>query len=217
MAEQVLPRSLVEALLELAWAEHDGEHFLVPVWGHQAQWDARQHPAVHAVFAAAYGDERLWVSMDGMSIAPPSDEPYLEIHRDEGEEPRHMDRYQGVLYLTDVAPDQAAFCAAPDGTDGEVVPVPGRAGDLVVWHATLAHGVGPNTTETARVVQYIGMQPPGFWRELEQERADRIELYESGRANPYYRDRPGHDRVEPWPPAELSALGRRLLGLDSWD
>ena len=212
-----MQRSIVDALLEVAWAQYDGEHFHVPVWGHQAQWDARQHPAVHAVFAAVYGDERLWVSMDGMAIAPPSDEPYMEIHRDAGEEPRHMDRYQGVLYLTDVAPDQAAFCAAPDGRDGEVVPVPGRPGDLVVWHATLAHGVGANTTDTARVVQYIGMQPPGFWRGVEQERADRIELYESGRPNPHYRDRPGHDRVEPWPPAELSPLGRRLLGLDAWD
>ena len=33
---------------------------LVPMWGHQAQWDIRQHPALHAIWAALWGTDALW-------------------------------------------------------------------------------------------------------------------------------------------------------------
>jgi hypothetical protein len=47
-------------------------------------------------------------------------------------------------------------------------------------------------------------------------RAAAIESWQSGRCVPWWRSRPGYDRVEEWPPARLTALGRRLLGLDDW-
>ena len=43
---------------------------LVPVHQHQALWDSRQEPAVHAAFSAIHGTERLWVSMDRASYKP---------------------------------------------------------------------------------------------------------------------------------------------------
>jgi hypothetical protein len=36
-----------------------------------------------------------------------------------------------------------------------------------------------------------------------------IELWRSGRRVPSWRNRRGYDRIEPWPPARLSELGRR--------
>ena len=79
----------------------------------------------------------------------------------------------------------------------------------VVWDSRLAHG----TDTKPRITQSVTMQPPGFWGESAR---DRIVLWETGRANPYYAGWPGFDAVQPWPPAELTPLGRRLLGLDEW-
>jgi len=43
------------------WDEYgrDG-HDLLPIWGHQAQWDIRQHPQMHGIWAALWGAEKLW-------------------------------------------------------------------------------------------------------------------------------------------------------------
>jgi hypothetical protein len=42
--------------------------------------------------------------------------------------------------------------------------------------------------------------------------AGRVELYEAGRSTfPEY-----DGQVEPWPPATLTPLGRRLLGAEPW-
>ena len=35
-------------------------------------------------------------------------------------------------------------------------------------------------------------------------------------APPWWRRKPGHDRVEPSPPATLNAQGKRLLGIETW-
>lgn len=43
-----------------------------------------------------------------------------------------------------------------------------------------------------------------------------VDSWRTGRCFPWWRDRPGYDRIEPWPPAALTQLGRRLLGLDDW-
>jgi len=43
-----------------------------------------------------------------------------------------------------------------------------------------------------------------------------VASWRSGRAPAGMRPRPGYDRIEPWPPADLTLLGRRLLGLDNW-
>jgi hypothetical protein len=211
-----------------------------PLWAHQAQWDVRQHPAVHAAFAAAYGREDLVVSQDSVGFKPPvaatasrAAQP-LSIHWDL--DPRYPEvSVQGVLYLTDTGPEHGAFCCVPglfadlddwlarhpdndsfdvDLEDHPVVPVPGAAGDLIVFSSRLPHGNGVNTAATPRVVQYIAMWPAGFWGDRREEHAER---YRSGTANPAWQARPGWDRPQPWAPAQLTPLGRRLAGLDAWD
>jgi len=50
----------------------------------------------------------------------------------------------------------------------------------------------------------------------ERERQASIESWRTGRCVPWWRGRPGYNRVEPWSPASLTELGRRLLGLEQW-
>jgi hypothetical protein len=42
------------------------------------------------------------------------------------------------------------------------------------------------------------------------------EVWRTGRAYAGFRGKPGWGGVETWPPAELTPLGRRLLGLEPW-
>lgn len=244
-----VPGQLVDALLSVVcgefaidlhdpatWYGHPGQ---MPLWGHQAQWEVRQHPALHSAFAAAHGTERLWVSMDFPLFKPPYD---AEAHGEEGDalpihwdvDPRERHLVQGMLHLVDSPEERGAFRCVPallhdrtawferhpaddlfeiDVEGNEIVSVACSAGDLLLWDSRLPHGNGRNIDTKPRLTQAIAMQPPGFLGETAQ---DRIALWESGRANPYYIHQPGFDRVEPWPAATLTPLGRRLLGLDEW-
>jgi len=54
------------------WDAYGGEpRDFVPIWGHQAQWDIRQHPNLHHIWATLYGTERLFVSLDSCRFTPP--------------------------------------------------------------------------------------------------------------------------------------------------
>jgi hypothetical protein len=96
------------------WDAYGGEmRDLVPIWGHQAQWDIRQHPNLHSIWATLWGTQRLCVSLDSSRFTPPWTphyaEPYpIHWHHD----PRNVEArmFQGVLALTDTAPDQGGFC-----------------------------------------------------------------------------------------------------------
>lgn len=248
--QQVVPPENVAAVLDVVRELEDfdvadpatwyGRDPTVPVWGHQALWDNRQHPAVHAAFAHAYGTERLWVSMDRVAIKPPvppgeragGDARPMHWDLDPRDPPGRL--FEGVLYLTDTAIEQSGFCCVPElfrdrvgwlqrhpgadthdiDTEGApIVIVAGRAGDLVIYDAMLPHGSGRNTAGSPLLAQYIAMHTPGFWGDTAQER---IALWREGQVKPEWRDPPGDDRVAPWPPAQLTPLGRRLLGLDPW-
>jgi hypothetical protein len=97
-----------------------------------------------------------------------------------------------------------------------VTPIPMKAGDLVIWNRLLAHGNGRNTGTRPRLAQYLTMYPA---RDDEAQRQERIACWREGRAPSYWeKDIPekfrGRERGRP--PAELSPLGRKLLGLDRW-
>jgi hypothetical protein len=144
--------------------------------------------------------------------------------------------FQGVLALTDTAIDQGGFCCVPSlyrnpdawpdrpiideagaeewlaNTNGcEIVHVPAQAGDLVVWDSRLPHSNSKNLSAKPRIAFYVMMGPTD-----EGLRRTSVESWRSGRCVPWWRDRDGYDRIETWPPANLTELGRRLLGLDPW-
>jgi hypothetical protein len=219
------------------WHEHGGQMCdLIPIWGHQAQWDIRQHPGLHRIWAALWGTEALAVSLDSCRFTPPWQSGYAEpygIHWDHDPHDDGKRMFQGVLALTDTAAGQGGFrCVpslfhdrtawpkAPAGPDDwladtagrEIVHVPASAGDLIVWDSRLPHGNSRNLGAAPRLAFYIQMFP------ADRAQSDvAIASWRSGRCVPWWRDRPGYDRTEPWRPATLSPLGRRLLGLDSWD
>jgi hypothetical protein len=149
---------------------------------------------------------------------------------------------QGVLALTDTTEEMGGFCCipgfhrvleawireqpadrnprAPDLSrlpEGyKVTPIAMEAGDLVIWDRTLAHGNGRNVGTRPRLAQYITMHPAGDDWERRQER---IACWQERHAPSYWeRDIPEklRGREKRFPPAELTPLGRKLLGLDPW-
>jgi hypothetical protein len=208
---------------------------LVPIWGHQAQWDI---PQLHAIWSALWGIETLWVTLDSCRFTPPWQPGYAEpfgLHWDHDPHNAGTRNIQGVLALTDTAADQGGFRCVPslyreraawptaptcdedgdedwlaDAAGREVVHVPAAAGDLVVWDSRLPHGNSKNRSDRPRLAFYVAMVPAQGANEAA------IESWRTGRCVPWWRSRRGYDRIEPWPPAHLTPLGRRLLGLDAW-
>jgi hypothetical protein len=223
------------------WDDYGSEGCdLVPIWGHQAQWNIRQHSQMHRIWTELWGTEKLWVSLDSCRFTPPWRPGYAEpygLHWDHDPWDESKGFLQGVLALTDTAADQGGFrcipslwndryawpskpIIAPNGEEDwlaitnsrEIVYVEAKAGDLIVWDSRLPHGNSKNLSATPRVAFYILMGPT----DNEALRQANIESWRSGRCVPWWRDRPGYDRTEPWPPADLTDLGRKLLGLDNW-
>ena len=86
------------------WDVYGGEmRDLVPIWGHQTQWDIRQHPNMHRVWAQLCGTERLGVSLDSCRFTPPWKLGHAEpgaIHWDHNPWNAAKRMFQGVLALT---------------------------------------------------------------------------------------------------------------------
>ena len=223
------------------WYRHDPlEWSIVPVHQAQAFWDIRQSPAVHGAFAELYGTERLWVSMDRGVFKVPLSKKH-PAHVDESvlhwdADPRRATSYtyQGMLFLTDVGCGEGAFECVPSifrnleqyfvahpgpavdapvhSAGYDVVQVPARAGDLVVWSSRLPHHGGRNHGQRPRLSMALAMRPEGS----EDQRSHRVECWQQRRAPRWWRGWRGQIDPEPGPPARLTPLGRRLLGVDRW-
>jgi hypothetical protein len=151
---------------------------------------------------------------------------------------------QGVLLLADTTEDMGGFHCVPStyrdlesflaslhkdrpgkrpGFDNqgfgdlqghEVVPVPGEAGDLIIWDKLLLHGNGVNRSDRIRFAQFVTMDKatpdphshPYVQKKIEGWKTNSGFGYDTRNweANTYDK------------PAELTPLGRKLLGLDSW-
>ena len=223
------------------WHEYGGPMGdLIPMWGHQTQWDIRQHPELHRVFSTLWDTEALWVSLDSCRFTPPWQLGYAEsyeIHWDHDPWDATKGFIQGVVSLTDTAADQGGFRCVPslrharetwptkptldeDGDENwlpdisghEIVRVPAKAGDVIVWDSRVPHGNSKNLAAHPRLAFYVSMFPT---RDASVRDAF-IESWRTGRCAPWWRNRPGYDRTEPWPPAQLTELGRRLLGIEPW-
>ncbi|WP_443071206.1 phytanoyl-CoA dioxygenase family protein [Streptomyces sp. NBC_01476] len=151
-------------------------------------------------------------------------------------------RVQGIIALNDTAPDRGGFQCSPelfrrfdewkplqpadrdpirpsvDQAEFPVIRPELKAGDLLIWNGQLAHGVAPNTSaDGVRAAQYLSMMPA-----LESHRELRRSRVESWRtlSTPEWNttlvgDATKHESLR-YGPAELTELGAKLLGLDSW-
>jgi hypothetical protein len=211
---------------------------MVEIYQHQALWDNRQYPRVHQAFAEIWGTEKLWVSFDRASMNPPERPGYQFpgpwLHWDMSLEMPVRLKVQGVLYLTDTPANQGAFTCIPgfhrklegwlaslppDAEPRKIVrelpgakPIGGKAGDLVIWHSALPHGSSPNSAERPRMAQYITMSPAR--EENEEVRSRRITGWQE-RLTGLGKEQKEKEHFQ-GRTAELTPLGRRLLGLDRW-
>jgi hypothetical protein len=227
-----------------AWpAWHRPRSGMVQLFHDQSMWDVRQTPRIHAAFAELYGTERLLVSLDRLNMNPPAlphDDYQGNIHWDidplAWPEPL---KCGGVLCLADTSADQGGFQCVPGShrrvaqivaeippgrplrlpevPAGEIVPIPGNAGDLIIWNVGLLHSSSRNRTDRPRVAQYVTMVPEHYVPEA--ERQERIEHWRHN--TPPYNEQgfvadPRGIEQAKGAPAQLTDLGRRLLGLDAW-
>ncbi len=218
---------------------------MVELYQHQALWDTRQEPRVHSLFSDLLGTEKLWVTIDRAGFKPPRHAAHPEydhkgfIHWDV-DTSRLPVRFgvQGVLYLTDTSADQGGFqCIpgfhrnleewirtqpedrdprVPDTTGLNVTPIPGKAGDMVIWSNLLAHGNGHNVSGSPRFSQYISMFPAP--PDGQGDRDQRVKCWRDHcpPGTPIFPGDPRALEQSLGRTAELTALGRRLLGVDPW-
>jgi hypothetical protein len=211
---------------------------LVPIWGHPSQWAIRQLPALHEAWSELWGTHNLLVSLDRCRFTPPwrDGEPMSQpIHWDHDPHDRELSYIQGVVALTDTGIGQGGFRCIPGwhrqperwpgsstpstmgdewlaaAPNDDIVSVPMKTGDVVLWSSRLPHSNSNNEGGEPRYAFYLQMvhHTEEFARELS-------ECWETGACQGAWRELPGHQHLEPWAPAPLGDLGRKLVGLDSW-
>jgi ectoine hydroxylase-related dioxygenase (phytanoyl-CoA dioxygenase family) len=92
-----------------------------------------------------------------------------------------------------------------------------EAGDLLIFNSLQPHGIRPNLTkDKVRIAQYISMMPAE--EDNEELKAWRINSWKNRIAPEGYAF-PGDPRkweITKQKTAELSDLGKKLLGLEKW-
>lgn len=215
---------------------------MVEIYNHQALWDNRQHPKVYNAFVDIWGTEKLWVSIDRANLNFPIRDGHEFkgfIHWDINTSKRPLPvNVQGVLALSDADNETGGFQCVPelyrifhewvkdqpkdrdpfqpDISGFNIKKVNMKAGDLLIFNSMLPHGIRPNHSGRPRIAQYISMTP------AEEENNELRE----------WRIKSWHDRIAPegyafpgdprkWEQkksetAELTSLGKKLLGLEMW-
>jgi ectoine hydroxylase-related dioxygenase (phytanoyl-CoA dioxygenase family) len=162
-----------------------GKTIWVPLLHHPALCANRNAPRLVKAFSQLWGAEDLWPTIDQGGFNPPERSgwtfPGPHLHWDMTLATPHCFGVQGILYLTDTPADQGTFCCIPGfhrtleawlaslpptanprqailGHPG-LIPIAGKAGDLVLWHQALPHASSPNRGAHPRVVQYIYHRP----------------------------------------------------------
>ncbi|MEX2511926.1 MAG: phytanoyl-CoA dioxygenase family protein [Cyclobacteriaceae bacterium] len=215
---------------------------MVEIYNHQYLWDNRQTPKVHQAFSDIWGDEKLWVTIDranlNFPIQPGHDyKAFIHWDYDPETQPRNV---QGVLALADQTDENMGGFQCipelyrtydtwkldqpadrdhfkPDITGFEPVKVKMETGDLLIFNSTLPHGIRVNRSrDKVRIAQYISMFPAEEENEaLRQWRINswKNKLIPEGYAFP---GDPREIEKKQHQVAEISELGKKLLGLDRW-
>jgi ectoine hydroxylase-related dioxygenase (phytanoyl-CoA dioxygenase family) len=217
---------------------------MVEAYNHQALWNNRQMQKVYDAFVDVWGTEKLWVTIDRVNLnfpQRPGEEKEGFIHWDYDPETRPQN-VQGVIALADQMDesmggfqcipwlyrnydtwkltqpeDRNRFQPNLDSLLDKLVKVVMEAGDLLIFNSTEPHGIRPNRSgKKVRIAQYISMMPA---EEENQELKDwRINSWKN-RVAPLGYAFPGDPRnweQVKYKTAELSKLGKKLLGLDNW-
>jgi ectoine hydroxylase-related dioxygenase (phytanoyl-CoA dioxygenase family) len=215
---------------------------MVEVYNHQRLWDNRQAKRIYDAFVDIWGTEKLWVSIDRANLnmpIRPGHEYKGFIHWDYDPETRPQN-VQGVLALCDQTDENmGGFQCVPelfrsydswklnqpetrdhfkqDISGFDLVKVKMETGDLLIFNSLEPHGIRPNLSgNKVRIAQYISMMPAQ--EEEEELRNWRINSWRERNAPEGFAF-PGDPRQ--WEKvrygqAELSSLGKKLLGIEKW-
>ena len=217
---------------------------MVEIYNHQYLWDNRQEPRVYDAFVDIWDRTDLWVAIDRANLNTPNREGrafggFIHWDADTSLTPLPIG-VQGVLSLVDTDDETGGFQCVPelfrtletwiptqpadrhpmhpDLTGFEIVPVPMKAGDLLIFNSLLAHGIRPNvSTNRVRMAQYISMYPAE--EENASERDARVRSWRDREA-PVRAAFPGDPRDwerTRYETARLTELGEKLLGARRWD
>lgn len=168
---------------------HPAKNGLMVVFTQHPALDRIRHsPRIRKAYEQLYGSTAIYRVVDKVSFNPPETEYYRfagsPLHWDTSLVCPIPERYQGLLYLTDVSEDGGAFKCVPgfhnklaewignlpSGTNLrehalntlKPIPVPGQAGDFIIWHQALPHGASPNHDPYPRLVQYLTYIPDEY-------------------------------------------------------
>jgi ectoine hydroxylase-related dioxygenase (phytanoyl-CoA dioxygenase family) len=156
---------------------------MVQLFAHPALEVARQSNYIRRIFQQLWQRDDLVMTTDRVGFNPPETGqwqfPGPGIHWDVELTSPVPFGTQGLIYLTDVAENQGAFCCVPgfhkkiddwlaaqpqgmdlqeqDWSQWPVKPIAANAGDLIIWHQALPHGSSPNRANFPRMVQYLNM------------------------------------------------------------
>ena len=217
---------------------------MVEAYNHQTLWSNRQMQKVYDAFVDVWGTEKLWVTIDRVNLnfpQRPGEEKEGFIHWDYDPETRPQN-VQGVIALADqMDENMGGFQCIPwlyrnydtwkltqpddrdrfkpnlDTLQNKLVKVVMEAGDLLIFNSTEPHGIRPNRSDNkVRIAQYISMMPAE--EENPELRDWRVNSWKNRIAPEGYAF-PGDPRnweQEKHKTAELSELGKKLLGLNNW-
>jgi hypothetical protein len=217
---------------------------MVEVYNNQHLWNNRQMQKVYDAFTDVWGTEKLWVTIDRANLnfpMRPGHEYKGFIHWDYDPETKPQN-VQGVLALADQLDenmggfqcipwlyrnyetwkltqpeDRNRFQPDVTGLKDKIVKVKLEAGDLLIFNSLEPHGIRPNRSKNkVRIAQYISMMPA---EENNLELRDwRINSWKN-KISPEGYAFPGDPRnweQTKYKTAELSKLGKKLLGLKNW-
>ncbi len=215
---------------------------VVPMHHAQSQWDIRQCPSLYQVFTEFFENPLLMVDINRCIFCPPAHPSVPDIsrgtiHWDADPRVPGPGSLQAVVLLTDVGRDAGGFQCVPEVYQNleawlerhasredfnffepglnraETTQVEGQAGDVILWSTKLPHGTAPNFSSRPRMAAFVTMQPPG---DYEQMRASLHACWLTKRAPQQWRGLAGQIDPEPGPPARLSDLGLKLIGVRRW-
>lgn len=214
---------------------------MVECYNHQTLWNNRMTKKVYDAFVDIWGTTNLWVSIDRANLnvpIRPGHEYKAFIHWDYDPEEKPVN-VQGVLALSDQTNETVGGFQCipelyrtydewkrsqpkdrdrfkPDITGFKPTKVKMETGDLLIFNSCLPHGIRANRSDQVRIAQYISMRPAQ--EESKTLREWRINSWKNRIAPEGYAF-PGDPRKweqTKYNTAELSLLGKKLLGLIKW-
>ena len=220
---------------------------MVEIYNHQLLWDNRTTPRVYDAFVDIWDIEDLWVSIDRANLNTPNRGKRASagfVHWDANTslDPLPIS-VQGVLSLVHQdGGDIGGFQCFPwlfEHFDEWVTTQPSSRdphrpdvsnledkrvkpelfpGDLLIFNSLLAHGVAPNTSENqVRMAQYISMLPADEHNLVEREARIRSWRERTPPEIPGFPGDPREWELKRHNTARLTPLGKKLLGLESWN